>query len=239
MKFTGNLQIASLFLLVSLVIAACDDCIEGNGKMGTRTVRVNDITAVKLNLSADVTLVPDSAEHEIVIEGESNIIKLVTIEQNAGRVRIGSEPCISTHKELKIKVPVSTLKDLQLNGSGNINSAFKVKTDDLELGINGSGNLDLDVDAQHIESQINGSGNILLKGTTVGHRIMINGSGNVEAENLASAGVKVTVNGSGDCKVLVTNDLEAIIRGSGNVYYSGSPKVQSEIKGSGSVERNK
>ena len=233
------LYTSSLFaILLTMVLSSCNDCIEGNGKMATRTAKFTEITAVNLSLSADVKLVADSSG-VVKIEGESNIIEAIILEQQGTKLRITSEPCFSSNKPITITIPMKTVTDLQINGSGSIKSTSKMGASDLELGINGSGDIDLEVDAANVKSDVNGSGNIILKGAAQRHKIEINGSGNLEAENFPTGNVGITVNGSGDCKVIATTALAIKIRGSGSVYYSGAPDISSDIKGSGSLQKLK
>lgn len=225
-------------ILFTVIISSCNDCMEGNGKMATRTAKFTEITAINLSLSADVILVSDSTG-TVKIEGESNIIEAIILEQKGTKLRISSEPCISSNKPITITIPMKTVSDLQINGSGSIKSVNKMASSDLELDINGSGDIDIDVNASNVMSKINGSGNIVLKGAAQRHKIEVNGSGNVEAENFPTGNVAITVNGSGDCKVFATTALGIKIRGSGSVYYSGAPDISSDIKGSGSLEKLK
>lgn len=225
-------------ILFTVIISSCNDCMEGNGKMATRTAKFTEITAINLSLSADVILVSDSTG-TVKIEGESNIIEAIILEQKGTKLRISSEPCISSNKPITITIPMKTVSDLQINGSGSIKSVNKMASSDLELDINGSGDIDIDVNASNVMSKINGSGNIVLKGAAQRHKIEVNGSGNIEAENFPTGNVAITVNGSGDCKVFATTALGIKIRGSGSVYYSGAPDISSDIKGSGSLEKLK
>jgi hypothetical protein len=227
-----------LAVMLMVVLSSCNDCMEGNGKMATRTAKFTEITAVNLSISANVKLVADSSGM-VKIEGESNIIEAIILEQKGTKLRISSEPCYSSNKPITITIPMKNVSDLQINGSGNINSESKMAASDLELGINGSGDIDLEVDAANVLSKINGSGNINLKGAAQRHKIEVNGSGDVNAENFPTGNVGITVNGSGDCKVFATMALGIKIRGSGNVYYSGAPDISSDIKGSGSLEKMK
>lgn len=221
-----------------LILSSCMDCMEGNGKMATRTAKFTEITAINLSLSADVKLVNDSTG-TVKIEGESNLIEAIILEQQGTKLRITSDPCFSANKPITITIPMKTVSDLQVNGAGSITSESKLTSSGLELGINGSGDIKLEVDANDVMSKINGSGNIILKGSAHRHKIEVNGSGNVEAENFPTGNVAITVNGSGDCKIFATTALGIKIRGSGSVYYSGTPDISSDIKGSGSLEKLK
>jgi hypothetical protein len=227
-----------LAIFFFLILSSCNDCMEGNGKMATRTAKFSEITAIYLSVSADVKLVDDSTG-TIKIEGESNIIETILLEQKGTSLKITSEPCFSANKPITITIPMKNVSDLQLSGSGSIISERNMLSSNLDLGINGSGDINIDVNATNVMSKINGSGNIILKGSAQRHKIEVNGSGNVNAENFPTGNVAITVNGSGDCKVMATTALGIKIRGSGNVYYSGTPDISSDIKGSGSLEKLK
>jgi hypothetical protein len=233
-----NVSIVISAIIFSLIVSSCTDCLQGNGKMATRSAKFTEITAVSLAISADVILVSDSTG-TVMIEGESNIIEAILLEQTGTKLRITSEPCFSSNKPIKITIPMKTVSDLQINGSGSIVSKSKLSASDLELGINGSGDINIEVEAADVASSINGSGNLILKGAAQQHKIKVNGSGNVEAENFPTGNVGITVNGSGDCKVMATTALGIKIRGSGSVYYAGSPDISSDIKGSGSLQKLK
>lgn len=237
---TRRIVISTMFfaILVSMILSSCTDCMEGNGKMATRTAKFTEITAISLSINADVKLVADSTGM-VSIEGESNIIEAIILEQKGTKLRITSEPCFSSNKPVIITIPMKNVSDIQINGSGDVKSESKLSASDLELGINGSGDIDLEVDAANVLSKINGSGNITLKGAAQRHKIEVNGSGDVDAENIPTGNVAITVNGSGDCKVFATTALGIKIRGSGSVYYAGAPDISSDIKGSGSLEKIK
>jgi len=231
-------SIGFLAVMLSLVLSSCNDCMEGNGKMATRTAKFTEITSINLSLGADVKLVNDSTG-TVKIEGESNLIEAIILEQTGTKLRITSEPCISSNKPITIIIPMKLVSELQINGSGSIKAAGKMSASDLELGINGSGDIDIDVNATNVKSKINGSGNIILKGAAQRHKINVNGSGSLEAENFATGNVAIDINGSGDCKVLATTALSVNIKGSGSVYYSGTPDISSDIKGSGTLQKLK
>lgn len=227
-----------LAIMLSMVLSSCDNCLEGNGKMATRTAKFTEITSIDLSLSADVELVADSTG-TVTIEGESNLIEAIVLEQTGTKLRITAEPCISSNKPITIKIPMKLISELQIKGSGSIKSTAKMSASDLDLSINGSGDIDIDVDATNVKSSINGSGNIVLKGAAQRHKIDVNGSGSLEAENFPTGNISIDINGSGDCKVMATTALSVEIKGSGSVYYSGAPDISSDIKGSGSLQKLK
>jgi len=212
------------------------NCMHGKGEVKTHSFPLESFTGIKLNSDADVFLVPDSIK-EIIVEAQDNIADNLDMKVRNGSLRIDNRECIITQQPVKIYIPVKIIENIQLNGSGNIESRSPVSSETLTLGINGSGDLKLNVSAETIFSQINGSGNIYLDGSSKRHKTLINGSGNIEAENMPTEKTEITINGSGSCKVFAISNLSVLVRGSGDVYYKGTPDVSTKIKGSGSVSK--
>ena len=57
------------------------------------------------------------------------------------------------------------------------------------------------------------------------------------AGRLSAKKAGISIAGSGDCTVDVSEMLDAKITGSGNVYYTGAPTVNSRVAGSGQGKR--
>lgn len=220
------------------VLTSCNNCISGNGEMNTKMMTIGEITKVRLSGDADLFLVNDS-NNTLKIEGESNIIDLYEFNESGNTIKIGPKECIANSKKVKITMSMQEVESLTLKGSGNITSVTPLKAYDVDINVNGSGDVFLDVQAINVSSRINGSGDINLKGATQNHRLHINGSGSIIAPELASARANSTINGSGDCRIMVSSALNVIIRGSGSVLYTGTPDVASDVKGSGSVSKVK
>lgn len=220
--------------LASFSLTSCMDCIQGTGEVKSHSFPLEPFTEIKLDSDADVYLVSDTIK-EIVVEAQDNIAANLEMKVRNGSLRIGNRKCVQTQEPVKIFIPVKLIENIQLNGSGNLESKFPVSSKTLTLEINGSGDMKLNISAETIFSQINGAGNIYLDGSSKRHKTLINGSGNIEAENMPTEKTEITINGSGSCKVFAISNLSVLVRGSGDVFYKGSPDVSTKIKGSGSV----
>jgi hypothetical protein len=221
---------------LTFTINACMNCIHGKGEVKTHMVPPEEFTGIRLNADADVYLLSDSGK-EIRIEAQDNIAANLEIKVRDGLLRIRFHDCIETNEPVKIYIPVKMIENLQINGSGNIETMSPLTAKTLALKINGSGNLKLKLNAETIFSEINGSGSIYLDGSAKQHKTLINGSGNLEAIGMPTGQTEITVNGSGSCKVFAINKLEVLVRGSGDVVYKGSPDISTSVKGSGSVNK--
>jgi len=82
-----------------------------------------------------------------------------------------------------------------------------------------------------------GTGNVHITQFNDQSRLEINllGSGGFMGFPMKVANCQISIEGSGDCEVNVTETLDASIKGSGSIYYRGSPGITTNIKGSGTL----
>lgn len=232
----------------------------GNGEMESKTVSVEqDVTGLYNTGSIDVVIDP-AMEGEAVIEGESNIIELVELEQDAQGVLTVSfkeSVSVSLSKGVTVRIPAVNGGTIEVNGSGSITldgsdallgDSFNVRvmgSGDIRLmaqaqkistDINGSGNVNLDVKTSQFTAGIYGSGDVSVTGSADSIRVSIDGSGNVDALGCDAASADVMVGGSGDIAVNVSSELTGSINGSGDVLYTGNPgTVSVSNNGSGDL----
>ncbi|MEX1033297.1 MAG: head GIN domain-containing protein [Cellvibrionaceae bacterium] len=143
-----------------------------------------------------------------------------------------------------IRADLLVVDDLAINvrGSGTTRIG-RSEVDDLDLTVHGSGNIELDELYARREKLAkakivgNGSGGVrIADGEVEDLSIVVNGSGGVDTANLRARKAKVSVNGSGDVEVNVSETLDARINGTGDVGYRGEPTdVDRSVNGSGRV----
>lgn len=230
-----------LYFIISVIIlahfAACDNCIEGNGKIVSKQLDIGLISNIKLSCAADVEIVTDSSLQEKTLEvsAESNIIDLISVDQNGHDLKIDSKSCLMNHKPINIRLKVRNLKEIGIDGSGTVFCNDTLQCEELDLNVSGSGSIEIYVDNLATNSSIDGSGDIKIKGKSPKHKVTINGSGEVKAFDLQTEKTFISINGSGDCNSNVKDELDVRITGSGDVYYSGNPKLSQVLNGSGEV----
>lgn len=234
----------SFFIIIIIFFAlfqfiACENCIEGDGKIVTKQVEIGNITGIKLDCSADVEIVTDSTlpDRTAEITAESNIIELVELEQQGSFMRISTKSCIFNHEPVMVKLKMKKPGTIKVNGSGIVFCKDTILCNELDLDISGSGSIEMNLDAYAVNSRINGSGDISLGGKANKHKVTINGSGEVKSFDLKSEKTFVILNGSGDCNCFARQELDIKITGSGDVYYKGEPRLTSSVHGSGDIVR--
>ena len=83
---------------------------------------------------------------------------------------------------------------------------------------------------------MDGSGDVKASGKTGEFVANINGAVDLEAKELRSERVRISVSGSSDSSVYASNSLQVDISGVGDVYYYGNPEeIIEEISGVGEI----
>lgn len=233
-------KICILSLITVLFMSGCvdlySDCIVGSGNVVSKDFTVDEFQGVDLAVHGDLYLTQDE-QQTLRIEAEDNLLEILQVNVENGKLSINSEQCYTNTKPVNIYVSMKDIGDLSISGSGKIIGQTEIKADKLKLGILGSGSLDISLDAEELDTHISGSGDTKLKGSSRIHTIVIDGSGNVKAFDLSTEKTDIRIGGSGNGEVDASKELNMNILGSGNVYYSGEAKVSQSISGSGKVEK--
>ena len=227
-------------LLISFFISSCRKSIfpvKGKGDLVLQTRTLNDCGGIHLAMAADVKIIKDSI-YKLEISAQQNILDIITTEVSGGILTINTKNInIYKTKPIAISVHMPSLKNVEISGSGNMNSNDIWSAETFESRVSGSGNISISgINATNIYSTISGSGDInFLSGTSANSYLKVSGSGNCKTENLVSKNVEATISGSGDIYCNAIDDLNATISGSGNIHYKGRPRIQQHISGSGNL----
>ena len=212
-----------LLILLALFIFSCDcgniiNTIKGSGDKKSESRDLPSFTTLQLDGSLDV-IISSGERYNCIIEGDDNIVPLVITTVKNQRLHISVEKSYSTKHKLVIHLEVPEIKDIILNGSGDINLK--------------------DVTNENLSLVISGSGDITVTGKVKNLTGVIDGSGDLTLSNLEADFVIITIDGSGDAQVWANKSLKATINGSGDIIYSGNPpNVQSKVNGSGDITKN-
>lgn len=190
--------------------------VQGSGGLFTETRDVAVFHGVRLQGSGEATITVGEPQ-SLVIEAQENILPHLTTDVENGILVLGVEEntSITTDQGWTYTIAVESLDQLEILGSADADVS----------GLSGGS----------LSVTISGSGNITASGNVEAQAIVINGSGDYRALDLTSQVASVSVSGSGDAEVDVTDSLQVQISGSGNVIYRGDPGLSEEISGSGEV----
>ncbi len=137
---------------------------------------------------------------------------------------------------LQVRLGVKDLRSLRLSGAGTVASEGRLAVEELDLRLSGAGRVALELQGRRVSVRLSGAGSIELAGEAEEQEFLLSGAGSIDAEHLASKRARVRSSGAGECRLQVSETLEASLSGVGSVLYRGSPRVESRISGLGRLE---
>ena len=229
------------FSAISSLSAQVGKKIKGNGNKITEQRSVGPYDGIGLSGWFDVALVSGN-EGDLTLKGDENLLEhLETVVKN-GTLYIRPEKGYNLQSGswnsggITITVPVKSIREISMSGSGSISGQPKITADFFKLSMSGSGESELNLAAEEVKVALSGSGDIILKGEAKHLEIQISGSGDIRAYELEAQDAEAIISGSADVYVTATASLTARVSGSGDVHYRGNPaKIDSKTSGSGNV----
>lgn len=181
-------------------------------------------------------------EGAITVSGDAEDLKKLKIESDGTTLKIQRDREFGwkgNKKAVIITVPVESINEVTLSGSGSITNKHLLKTDHFEATLSGSGKIALNVEAKNMDIAMSGSGQITLKGKTDTLESNLSGSGNVQAFELSAVTANANLSGSGNCEVSCSDAIVARVSGSGRIHYKGNPvKEDTKVAGSGKIVKS-
>jgi Putative auto-transporter adhesin, head GIN domain len=213
-------KFALLFLLLPVVAAGCHHGmhaeIRGSGK---RVVEKRNVTQFKsISTEGAFTIeVTCQKDLELEVEGDDNVLSVVTAEVFNNVLRLRNTKNYSSSEPVKFRISVPNLEGLSVEGAGHID-------------IKGLKNEKFEIDSE-------GAPTINVSGTTKIVDIDTSGAGKIDTHNLHAARAVVDSKGVSQIDLDVADQLDVTISGPSSVYYKGDPHVNKTINGPGKVER--
>ena len=209
-----------LLILLSTLLLGCRYSglhgVAGSGVRKTETRQVAAFNSITADGAFEIEVVQQQTQ-SLTVEGDDNVLPLVTTSVVNGRLRISNERNYSVSKAIKIKISTPNLEALSANGASTID-------------VNG-------VNSNKFEIESNGAGTIRVSGTTESLRINANGAGTVDAQKLRALKAEVESNGVSEVEVFAKDELNVTVSGPSTVTYDGNPSVNQTINGPGSVKK--
>ena len=230
--FLSTLIIFSVFYLNSCNLF----CEKGSGEVENETRELAEFDEIDIDGQAKIILKQATSSYvKVVID--SNLLPFIITEVSGMKLKIYEDKCLEEITKYKIYIYTPNITKLYVDGSVELKSSGKIKTEKLFIKTKGSGEIKLSLDVDELETVTKGSGNLDLTGTADDFEIDLDGAGSIEAFSLISKNVDAEVSGAGTCKINVSNKFDGEVSGSGKIYYKGNPKKAStDVSGSGSIK---
>ena len=213
-------KLALLFLLLPILAAGCHHGmraeVKGSGKRIMQKRQISAFTSISTEgaFAIEVTCQKDPS---LEIEGDDNVLDLITADVSGNVLRLRNTKSYSTSEPVRIKITVPNLEGLSVSGAGQI--AIK------------------DVKNEKFEIDSNGAPNITVAGDTSVIDIDSNGAGKIDTHNLRAARAVVDSKGVSRIDLDVKEQLDVTVSGPSFVTYRGDPVVNKTIHGPGKVEK--
>ena len=217
---------AVFVLLLALALGACqhlkkmtggDDQVAGSGVSKVEKRNVQAFTSVDLSGALEVEITAQK-DLSVEIEGDDNILPLITTEVKGGVLTVSNSQSISTKSKLRLRISIPTLNGISSSGASEI-VASGIRSDDFKIDTSGASNLRIRGEAKTFE-------------------LKMSGAGDVDARDLRAQKVTVNSSGAASADVYASEELSVNVSGAGNVNYYGNPKVINEDKsGAGTITK--
>ena len=158
------------------------------------------------------------------ITAARNIIPYIKTTVKGGTLRFSFNGAKVRHPgDIKAVVRTRGLKNITLNGAGDLNLEGPVVTDRLCVEVNGAGDIDIeDLSAESLRITVNGAGDVdIEKLSCTDFRVGVSGAGDIEADNIECKEVNVVLSGAGDCTLAGRADkADLSVNGVGSIDIS-------------------
>lgn len=146
----------------------------------TKNIKVDNFTGLNLAGSPNVTYTQKAGKPEVEVYTSDNIVDLLDINVVNNTLNIKFKKGVNvSYNKLEIRVSSETLNNISVAGSGNVELANGLKTDNLKVSVAGSGDLFASgLQAKRVSASVSGSGDIKCHATDF-LKARTSGSGNI------------------------------------------------------------
>ncbi len=188
----------------------------GNNKIRSEKRTLAAFNRLIVKIPAEIKIII-SPENSLTITGDDNIIALLSSDIKHQQLTLTARKAYSSKNKLSIEIKTTQLNVIEQLASGDIYFE-RIKQEKLAIILHGQG----DIYARGHVRQLD---------------VSVTGSGDVRLAQLKADNARINIDGMGNARVNVSNQLNVSITGMGDVLYSGNPQsIHKNISGMGSVE---
>lgn len=208
-----------LIVLLSFATGCHHTVLNQVGGSGNRQKQKRDVapfTSISTEGAFEIDVVTQKPL-SLEIEGDDNILPLITTEVSGNVLHIKSSRNYSVSEPITLKISVPNLEGISASGAGTI-EVSDLKSEKFEIDVNGA-------------PTIKASGQVNLL------EIKTNGAGKIDTHRLKATRAVVDSNGVSKVAVRVADQLDVTVAGPSQVTYEGDPVVNKTVRGPGSVTK--
>lgn len=239
---------------ISLITASCTNSksdsivinpfntttVEGKGPVREKTFS-GDFDELQVSTSIEATVLK-SNEEKVVISAPSDLLDVILVENNNGKLHIHFKPNTNVRSNGMVRATVyaKDFSKLQANSSGSITLNDKFLTEKLSVDASSSGSVSGDLEANDFDINVSSSGNFKGKIWAVNLSGDVSSSGDVEISGEAkNADFDVSSSGSIDAKNLVVENADLDASSSGGIDVGVQNTLSASASSGGDISVSK
>ncbi len=211
-------------LLITILCSLATGChyaakmhgVTGSGVRKVEKRELSSFTSISTDGAFEIDVVCQQAQ-TLEIEGDDNLLPMVSTDVSNGVLRINNVGSYSTRTPMKIKISVPNIEGISANGAGTI-EVSRLKNDKFDIDSNGAPTIRVSGETKELE-------------------IDASGAGRVDAHKLRASRAEVDSKGVAKVEVFASDVLNVTISGPSQVIYDGDPEVNQTVNGPGSVKQ--
>jgi hypothetical protein len=188
----------------------------GSGKLQKQKRDVGSFNSISTEGAFNLQIVCQKP-HSLEIEGDDNVLPLVSTEVSNNVLHIKSLRSYSVSEPITLRISVPDLEGISASGAG-------------KLEVSGIKNEKFVIDAS-------GAPTIKAAGETKVLNVDASGAGKIDTHKLRAARVVVESKGVSKVEVYAAEQLDVTVSGPSSVIYEGDAVVNKTVNGPGSVEK--
>ena len=211
--------IVLLLIFASIAFAGCHKMgpdVRGSGNRVMQKRDITDFKSISTEGAFDLRVVCQK-DASLEVEGDDNILPLISSEVRGGVLYLKSVRSFSVREPITFRITVPNLEGLTVSGAGKIN-------------VSGLNNERFEIDSS-------GAPNITASGTTKVVDIDSSGAAKIDTHKLQAGRAVVDSKGVSKIDIDVKDQLDVTISGPSHVTYEGDPVVNKHVNGPGKIEK--
>lgn len=209
------------------------------GETITENRPIGDFSGIEVSGGYTVYLSQEPAV-SLRLEGDKDDLAKIVTKVVDNKLIIKHKPGIRLFSfdkdDIAVYIGFKDIGSIELSGSNKIVGQKPLRFKELSLDLSGSGEVSMELQAAKVDADLSGSGEMKLKGTTDELAVDVSGSGDIACPGLKAKKVALSISGSGEAEIDVSEELKVDVSGSGDVRYRGNPaKVSQHVSGSGEI----
>jgi len=244
MKAKGIVLVAILLVFITSS-SRCVNMGMGNGITGsknfiTRDFKVGNFNKVNASVVGNINYT-QSTDGTTTLElyGPDNIVELVKVEIKDNTLLLSMKKKNIKKAKLRINISSPDLKQVKMEGVGDLVINDKLETSNFMVKNSGVGNVTInEIICNEMNIRTEGVGSIQVKGKADKVTLITQGVGSVNAADLVGRVVRASSEGVGNISCQATEAIDAETSGIGSISYKGNPKKkQLKKEGIGSIKQ--